>query len=171
MKAPKIVKKTEGGFTLIELMIVVAIIGVLAAVAIPAYSNYVTKAKVGAALSSVATLQTAVANCIQENGNDASTCITGSNGIPTFTATKEVASAAVTAGGIIQANFQASGVGNGIDGKYLKLTPSTVADQTSITWKIETDSTNSTVTSLVSKYSYTAPAAATPAPTPAPSGT
>jgi type IV pilus assembly protein PilA len=158
MKAPKIVKKAQAGFTLIELMIVVAIIGILAAVAIPAYSNYVVKAKVGAALSSLASLQTAVANCIQENGGSSSLCTTGSGGIPTFTATKELVGGpdtVVGANGVITAKFQ-TGLGTGLDGTKFKMTPSTVADQTSVTWKIENiDIVNTTAINMLTKYSYT----------------
>jgi type IV pilus assembly protein PilA len=154
MKAPKIVKKAQAGFTLIELMIVVAIIGILAAVAIPAYSNYVIKAKTGAALSSLASLQTAVANCIQENGGAATNCTTGSNGIPTFTATKELQAGTATSvtAGVITAKFAATGIGSGVDNLTFTMTPSSAADQTTVTWSVDaTNITNTTAKDALTK--------------------
>ena len=94
-------RQVQAGFTLIELMIVVAIIGILAAVALPAYQDYTIKAKVGNAMTAVDSLKTAVALCAQENGGALTNCnTTGSTvtGIPVFNATKEVASASVAAG-------------------------------------------------------------------------
>jgi len=58
MKSPKHLRRAERGFTLIELMIVVAIIGILAAVAMPAYQDYMAKSKATAALSDVASGKT-----------------------------------------------------------------------------------------------------------------
>ena len=60
-------KKTKG-FTLIELMIVIAIIGILAAIALPAYSSYMKKAKFTEATQQVESVKTQVALCIQEFG-------------------------------------------------------------------------------------------------------
>ena len=60
--------KKQKGFTLIELMIVVAIIGVLSAIAIPAYKNYVTKSEVASAMSTMKALITPFEAHLQENG-------------------------------------------------------------------------------------------------------
>ncbi|EGR4286186.1 pilin [Vibrio cholerae] len=66
MKAYK--NKQQQGFTLIELMIVVAIIGVLAAVAIPAYQNYVARSETASGLATLKALITPAEMFYQENG-------------------------------------------------------------------------------------------------------
>lgn len=71
----------QKGFTLIELMIVVAIIGILAAVAIPAYQNYIAKSQVSRVMGELGSLKTAVEACVLD-GKDAATC-TGSWGATT----------------------------------------------------------------------------------------
>ena len=62
----KIMKKAQQGFTLIELMIVVAIIGILAAVAIPQYQNYVARSQVARVMSETASLKTAIETCMMD---------------------------------------------------------------------------------------------------------
>jgi len=69
------------GFTLIELMIVVAIIGILAAVALPAYQDYTKKAKFAEVVSLVGAARTAVDLCFQTEGALAN-CDAGYRGIP-----------------------------------------------------------------------------------------
>jgi len=119
-------QKTQG-FTLIELMIVVAIIGILAAIAIPAYENYIAKAQFTEALSLASGQKTNVIDYYSEND----TCPTnGEAGIPTATSISGKYVLSVTAGGTatalggctITALFKGSGVNSKLTNQSVYLT-------------------------------------------------
>jgi len=116
-------KKVQSGFTLIELMIVVAIIGILAAVALPAYQDYTKRAKFSEVVIGTSGLKTAVEICAQDLGSVA-TCTDGLTGpgyaINNVTvASGYVASIDVTAG-VITATAISTG---GLSGETYILTP------------------------------------------------
>lgn len=135
------------GFTLIELMIVVAIIGILGAVGLPLYQNYIVKARVGNALRSVDAVKTAVSVCIQEQGGVLTGCNAGDRGVPAFTPTKEVASATVE-NGVIKATL-ADGIGSGVDGKTITFTPA--PGSSSVVWTNTTTVTHADAAALIQK--------------------
>lgn len=123
--------KMQKGFTLIELMIVVAIIGILAAVAIPAYSNYTKKAKFQEVVSATQAVKTAAAICINDLGT-VTGCTGGTNSIPAdqAAAVGKVASIA-TLNGKVTATAISTG---GLSGEDYILTPT--LNGSSITWAV-----------------------------------
>ena len=138
-------KNIQKGFTLIELMIVVAIIGILAAVAIPAYSNYTKKAKFTEVVLATAPIKLSVEECVTDGTCVSGTTVTGitagSGGIPTMpTATGHLTSMSISGAGEITATGDAQ-----VDSKNFILVPTVTATgaggANAVTWATKSTST------------------------------
>lgn len=94
--------KKQTGFTLIELMIVVAIVAILAAIALPAYQDYTRRARGSEVIAATGGYKTAIEVCAQAHNGTLTTCDSGAEGIPaaitTQAANSNVASMSAAAG-------------------------------------------------------------------------
>lgn len=128
-------KAIQKGFTLIELMIVIAIIGILAVVALPAYQDYTGRAQVSEAVGLAEGQKSAIVEYRADKGKWPTS--NAEAGIASTIGGKYTKSIVVGANGVVTATMKSSGVNTDVAGKTLTMTPTQAAG--SFTWVCAAD--------------------------------
>ena len=124
--------KKQQGFTLIELMIVVAIVAILAAIALPAYQDYIIRSQVSEAAVLLDGTKTSVTEYFENKGSFPANNTSG--GLPTAASiTGNYVSSVTTAAGVTTA-LMGNSANTAVKGEHLKLTAATAAGAGSVTY-------------------------------------
>lgn len=158
-----IARRAQTGFTLIELMIVVAIIGILAAIALPQYQTYIAKSQVSRAMGETGALKTAYEDCLNNGKTAAGACDLGAttSGIMSLTSPLSTTAAGTTG---TTTNTAVLALNGTIAGTFAGNAAATLKDKT-MTWTRSEAGSWTCSTNVDAKYAAPGcpPAAAAPA--------
>jgi prepilin-type N-terminal cleavage/methylation domain-containing protein len=133
MNFSKYRRQAQQGFTLIELMIVVAIIGILAAIAIPQYSNYTSRTHAASAIAEIASIKLGVSMCLHETGSLLNCSAANTTYIPVGATSGNISTAPVVGASGVITGVSTSSTGAGASHTFTD-TPTYTSGNANMSW-------------------------------------